>query len=135
MLACFSFSTWALLNSVGKKKAWAGWRRTKEVGEGTKIKKKEKEDREEKNRERGGKKRRKSQWKQESHFSRCSCNTHYSLFSAFCFLNFSVIALKHSLSFRYTAKWFSYVYKYYFFRLLSIIGYYKLLNTVHWDIQ
>ena len=32
--------------------------------------------------------------------------------------------------FRYTAKWFNFIYIYVFFRLFSFIGYYKILNIV-----
>ena len=43
------------------------------------------------------------------------------------FFNGSIVDLQYCISFRYIAKQFSYIY---FFRLYSIIGYYKKLNMV-----
>ena len=54
------------------------------------------------------------------------------------FLNWSIVDLQYCISFRYTAKWFSYIYMcvfvcvyiHVYFRLFSTIGYYKILNIV-----
>ena len=45
------------------------------------------------------------------------------------FFNWSIVGLQCRVSFRCTAKWFSYTYIL-FFRFFSIIGYYKILNIV-----
>ena len=47
------------------------------------------------------------------------------------FFNWSIVNLQCCVSFRCTAKWFSYTYIYiYFFRLFSLIGYYKISSIV-----
>ena len=55
----------------------------------------------------------------------------FLFFSSF-FKNWSTVDLQSCVSFRYTAKWFSYTYICIciFFRFFSIIGYYKILNIV-----
>ena len=46
----------------------------------------------------------------------------------------SIIDLQCYVSFKYTSKWYRYIYVY-FFIFFSIIGYYKILNTVHCTLQ
>ena len=60
-----------------------------------------------------------------------------NVFPIFCFfLNWSIVDLQYCDSFRCTEKWFSYIYIYIYiyiciyFRLFSIIGYYRILNIV-----
>ena len=56
------------------------------------------------------------------------CSGKASLFKKDC-LNWSIVGLQCCVHFRYTTKWFSYIYIF-FFRFFSIIDYYKILNTV-----
>ena len=49
------------------------------------------------------------------------------------FLNWNIVDLLYCISFRRTAKWFSYIYI--FFRLLFITGYYKILNIISYTMQ
>ena len=56
------------------------------------------------------------------------------------FLSWRIVDLQCCVSFRRTAKWFSYIYVYiyiyiFFFRFFSIIVYYKILNTVPCAMQ
>jgi len=48
------------------------------------------------------------------------------------FFNSSIVDLQCCVSFRYTAKWSSYIC--FFFKFFSIIGYYKILNTVQFPV-
>ena len=52
----------------------------------------------------------------------------------FFFIYWSVVDLPCYVSFMCMAKWFSFIYTF-FFRFLSIIGYYKILNVVSCAIQ
>ena len=62
-----------------------------------------------------------------------------NFFLSFFFLNWSIVDLQYCVSFRCTAKWFSYsyicIYLYSFFQFFSIIVYYKILNIVPCAIQ
>ena len=58
------------------------------------------------------------------------------LHSFFFLLSWSRVDLQCCISFRCTAKWFSYTYLYiYFVRFFSLIGYYKILSIVACAIQ
>ena len=58
---------------------------------------------------------------------------------SFFFFNWSMVDLQCYVSFMCTAKWFSYTYTYThiysFFRLFSLVGYYKILTLVDCTIQ
>ena len=52
--------------------------------------------------------------------------------SSFFFSFFYIVELQYCVSSKYRAKWFDYTY---FFRLFSIIGYYKILDIIPCAIQ
>ena len=59
-------------------------------------------------------------------------------FSFLLLFNWRVVDLQCCVSFRYTAKWFSYTHIYinlFFFGVFSILGYYKILNIFPCAIQ
>ena len=68
------------------------------------------------------------------HINRLSAHNGRSLHSSSFLKKWSIVDLQYCVSFRYTVRWFSYTYIF-FFRFFPLMGYYKILSIAPWAIQ